>query len=282
MRCGQFQVETVKDFRQPSTVTPGNQWTYDRVTERVILLVEKNGDTRYNATVSGQTKIRTYLDFVIEAEKDIIRREGYWQWLLREQRIYLKNGVVDYEGPEDLGEIDYIRPGNFTGPPLVGMDSWTFQQRIGSVARATAGNPNVWILGQESVNNRKTITLFPTPLVSTTSVSNNDDPYVIIRYFARMLRPYEPDVQIPFVPQEHIDVLVYGAAAHALMIDSDAENANLYAQAYQAKMQALRRANNRPISGRGSMIRHASNVYQSTATSRVPLLRAEQLSLLTL
>jgi hypothetical protein len=281
MRCNLFQVETVKDFRQPVTVTPGNYWTYDRVTARVITLVEKSGDARYNATDSGQTKINTYLDFVVEAEKDIIRREGYFQWLLREQRIYLKDGVSDYEGPEDLGLIEYVRPGNFTGGTLREVESWLFHQQLTATANS-AGRPSIYTLGPDSPNNRKTLRLYPCPLISPTTIANNDDPYIIVRYYAKMLRPNEPDVQIPFVPQDHIDVLVYGAAAHALLLDPDSENAQMFAQVYATKVKHLTRANNRPMADRQIAMRHLADVVRSSGVSRDPLLRIEQLTTLTI
>ncbi len=52
MRCHLFEVQTVKDFHRPASVVPSNLWTYDRVIDRVILLVEKDGDATFAPTHS--------------------------------------------------------------------------------------------------------------------------------------------------------------------------------------------------------------------------------------
>ena len=277
MRCGLFSAETVKDFRRPVTAAPGNFYTYNNVVTRVITLVEKDGDARYNATNAGQTKIDTYLDFVLEAEAHIIRREGYYHWLYRESRIYLQDQTKQYEMPEDCGLIELVRPGNFSGTPLHQVDRWQFAQRVGNIEQ-TGGKPAIYRMVEESVNNRPTLELFPIPLISSIRPADPDDePYLVCNYFARRLRPAEPDIQIPYVPQEHIDVLIYGAAAHAMMLDTDPQNAQAFAAVFESKLGDLRRENNRKVSGNQTVAVSAADAFPSTGTTRVPLLRSTQL-----
>ena len=89
-------------------------------------------------------------------------------------------------------------------------------------------------------------------------------------------------MQIPFVPQEHIDVLIWGAAAHALVLDTDDANSQRVAAVYGSKLRDLRRENNRKVSGQQSIFRSAGDVIRPDARSRVPMLRATQLETLLL
>ncbi len=90
----------------------------------------------------------------------------------------------------------------------------------------------------------------------------------------------QPDVQIPYVPQEHMDVLIYGATYHALLLDTDPNNAQAFGQRYERKLASIRRENNRKASTRRSVMRSVADVFQPNITSRIPLLRATQLETL--
>jgi len=271
MRCHWFSTQTIKDFRRPVTVTPPNQMTYQRVVERVIAIVEKNGDAKYTATTAGQTKIDAYLGFVTDAEKHIIRKEGYYQWLLRESRIYLKDGVSIYELPEDLALLNQLRPGSWGGVPFVEMTLDAFYNRFGTQGQS-GGNPQVYIMGEESVNNRKTFTLWPTPVIAS-----GVDVYIVADYYARPLYPSEPDVQIPYVPQDHIDVLIWGAAAHGLLLDTDPTNAQAVSAVFESKLADLRRENNRKVSTRTTVLRSAADARVPQNSIQGPVTRIASL-----
>jgi hypothetical protein len=282
MRCGLFQAETIKDFRRPVITTPGNFYTYRQVTNRVITLVEKNGDARYTATGAGATKLDTYLQFVLEAEADIIREEGYYHWLYRTSNIFLRDEESTYELPEDTGLIEIVRPGNWQNIPLQEMEQHLFYTKIAGILNTT-GRPTIYTLDEESVNNRKRIIVFPVPnveAINTIGADAEQDPFMVVSYYARRLRPNEPDVQIPYVPQEHIDVLIYGATYHALLLDTDPNNAQAFGQRYQRKLSSIRRENNRKAASRRSVMRSVADIFQPNITSRIPLLRATQLETL--
>jgi len=277
MRCTLFSVQTVKDFRRPVNVTPHNLMTYDRVVDRVILLVEKDGDARYNATNSGATKRQTYLQFVLEAEADIIRTEGYYGWLRRTEKIYLVDQQSTYELPENLGEIEMVRPGNFVAGPLREMQPFDFHQAIAGRAD-TGGKPSVYIMEPSQVNDRMMIRVFPAALID--SIDTNDTSegaHLAVDYYARQVFPSTPSMELPFVPQMDIDVLIYGAAAHATLTDTDEVNSSRLATVYAVKLAGLRRRNNRKVSGRQTIMRSAADVFVETEGTRVPLLRATQL-----
>ncbi len=285
LRCGLFSAETFLDVRRPVRVTPGSFFTYTRVVNRIILLVEKDGDAKYNATTGGQTKFDTYLQFCMEGEADIIRKEGYFDWLRREQRIYLKDQVADYELPEDTGLLDIVRPGNWNNIPLRELNNVIFRERLAGVTQ-TGGRPTIYTKIQEGPNNRPRISLFPTPLLTSISATNSqgsttdpppEDPFLVIEYFARQLRPLEPDIEIPFIPQQHIDVLIYAGAAHAMILDTDPNNMQAMASIYGAKLKDLRRANNRKVGSSQTKMVSAADLFQPNVVSRIPLLRSTQL-----
>lgn len=276
LRCGIFSCETITDIRRPTHVFPGTQFTYTRVVNRVITLVEKDGDAKYNATTGAQTKFDTYLQFVMEAEAEIIREEGYWQWLFREEKIYLKNSVDSYEMPANFGELSYIRPGNWQGRPLNEVQPIEFYRYLQGVTQS-GGAPRVFMRKGYGPNNQTEVQVYPVPLIaSMVETDANEDPYMVVGYYARQLFPYEPDTQIPFVPQEDIDVLIYCAAAHALILDTDMENAQAMAAMYMKKSQNLRRKNNRNITNR-VVIRSAADVFMGNIANQIPLTRSASL-----
>lgn len=284
LRVGIFSAETFLDVRRPVHVTPGAFFTYREVTNRVITLVEKDGDGKYNATTGGTTKFDTYLQFVLEAEADLIRKEGYYDFLKREQRVYLADQQRDYEMPEDLGLLDMIRPGNWNNTPLVELTNVSFRQRLGGVTQQ-GGRPTIYTRAQDGPNNRPVFSLFPIPTFNAITTINptsgdptpQEDPYLVVEYFARQLRPSEPDVQIPFIPQQHMDVLIYGAAAHALLLDTDQNNMQAFAAVYASKLKDLRRQNNRKVGSNRTVMVSAADIFQPNASTRTPLLRSTQL-----
>lgn len=271
LRVGQFQVQTVKDLRRPVTLQPGNMMTYLEVTNRVITLAEKNGDSRYNATTAGTTKFATYLAFVFEAETDIIKEQGYWAFLRREQMLYLSDGVSDYEVPIDCGEVTTIRPG-WNQPPFTALDATMFHRRFGPAIQ-TSGRPVAYAMSGMGPDDRQTFRLFPVPQVPIGA----ETPFIWIDYFARALRPdpAEADVLIPLIPQEHIDVLVYGAAAHALLLNTDSNDTQHFAMVYGVKLAKMKRSDNRRSVL--TVARSAADVLNPIQQTRLPLTRTGQL-----
>lgn len=275
MTCELFECETIADVEPARTSTPSNLDTYERVTQRVITLVEKNGDSKYTATLNGQTKLQTYLGFVIEAEKDIIRREGYWQWLYKEERVYLVNGQTDYELPENCGELELVRPGNWNAVPLKELTRNEFNMAVGNTTGG--GQPLIFSRVSPGPNNRIAVRLWPAPAVKVLT-----DVWIVAEYFARVLFPATPSTQLPFIPQEHTDVLVYKAAALALLLDSDQENAASFRSIADEKLASLRVANNRKGATRQTVMRSMADVRYPEIFRQVPLLRTAQLGHLVL
>lgn len=277
LRCGVFSCETFADVHKPVSVAPGGAMTYTRVVNRVITLVEKDGDAKYNASTGGQTKFDTYLQFVLEAEADIIRKEGYYQWLRKEERIYLSNSIDEYEMPANFGELEFIRPGNWNGGPLREVTPFEFFTSLQGATQA-GGTPQVFYRQDTGPNDILRVKIYPCPLIEQVQQPGQTvDPYMIVAYYARQLWPDEPDVQLPFVPANDIDVLIYGAAAHALLLDTDQENAANMGAVYLNKLRDLRRRNNRLLTNRVTM-RSAADVYNGNLAGQIPLTRAASLN----
>ena len=190
----------------------------------------------------------------------------------RHSKIYLSNGVDTYELPENLGELEFLRPGNWNAGPLVEFEPHRFYARLQG-ATQSGGQPNCFIRTEPGPNNRMQVKLFPTPIIGDESPVADNNPFLVVEYFARQLRPFEPDAEIPFVPQEDIDVLVYGAAAHALLLDTDDANSQRMAAVFGEKLKDIRRKNNRLITNR-TIIRSAADIPRGEL---VPLTRAASL-----
>lgn len=277
LRCGLFSCESFSEIRRPVSVAPGGRMTYTRVVNRVITLVEKDGDAKYNASTAGQTKFDTYLQFVLEAEADIIRKEGYYEWLRREEKIYLSDGVDEYEMPANYGELEFLRPGNWNAGPLREVSPQIFFQSLQGVTQA-GGQPSVFYRKDVGPNEILRVKIYPKPLIQqVTQPGASEDPFIIASYYARQLWPSEPDVELPFVPANDIDVLIYGAAAHALLLDTDNDNAANFGAVYMKKLGDLRRRNNRMLTQRLT-IRSAADVYRGNPAGQIPLTRAGSLN----
>jgi hypothetical protein len=276
LRCGIFSCETFLEIRRPVQVSPGGKFTYTRVVNRVITLVEKDGDAKYNATTGAATKFDTYLQFVLEAEADIIREEGYYEWLRREAKIYLTNGVDTYEMPWNFGELEFIRPGNWNNRPLTEVTPIALYNLLNGVTQS-GGQPRVFIRTEPGPNEILQVRIYPSPIIQQVTLPNQtEDPYLRVSYFARQVWPHEPDVELPFVPSSDIDVLIYAAAAHALLLDTDQENAANMGAVYMRKSRSLRRKNNRLITNRIGL-RSAADVFRGNVGNQIPLTRANSL-----
>ncbi len=204
------------------------------------------------------------------------REVGYYEWLRRSQKVYMADGKAVYELPADLGVLDFVRP-SWNSVPLAEANEWRFHNRIAGIER-TGGRPQLYRMEEQSVDNRLRIRVFPVPDV--TNDTQTEDDHLIVEYFARQLYPDEPDVQVPLIPQEHIDVLAYGAAAHALLIDQNSANAQMFGQTFASKMSQLKRDAHRKVSDGHSVMRSVADEYKPNIRSRIPLLRSTQLETL--
>jgi len=276
MMCHLFQVETVKDIAPPRVSTPANRWTYGRVAERTILLVEKQGDAKYTASLNGQTKKTHFLDFVYEAEREILAAEGYWWFMLREgRRVYLSDGEQNYELPEDCGEVISIRPGNWDSTPLVVMVDDAQWGRSLAGSSNTTGFPRMFRYITSEANDRRTVQLWPTPAIDDSQYTSGL--YMLIDYYARQFEPANPDSQVPLIPQEHIDVLTYKAASLALTLDTDPNNMQLMSQIATSKFMVMRRRNNRKVGDGRTVMRYEGNVLNADRHSLIPSTRLSSL-----
>jgi hypothetical protein len=221
------------------------------------------------------------LQFVLEAEAEIIREEGYWEWLRREQKIYLQNGVDTYEMPADYGELEYIRPGNWNNRPLTEIQPVDFYNMLNGVTQS-GGQPRVFLRVQPGPNEILQIRIYPKPVIQqVTSPGQTEDPFMFVQYFARQLWPYEPDAELPFVPASDIDVLIYKAAAAALLLDTDPDNREAMMAEASRKVGSLRRKNNRNMTNRISF-KSAADVFRGNVSGQIPLTRAASLDSLLL
>lgn len=271
MICLLFEAETIKDNAPARSSSPKNRWTYDRCAERVILLVEKAGDSKYAASSRGQAKKLAYLDFLYEAERYIIAREGYHPFLLRNGRVHLKADTDTYELPENCGEVLAIYPGNFSGQPFREMLPNDFAQLLASRG-GSAGDPAVFRYVESPANDRLAIKFYPVP--KRDALTDGTPLYFTLDYYARFVEPEDPAQQVPLIPQEHIEVLTYFAAARAFLNDQDQNTAMTMRQAAEEHYQVMVRSGNRRYASRQARIVPASQLSQGRLG---PLTRVDSL-----
>lgn len=275
MGCYLFETETVIDIAPARTQLPANLWTYDKCAQEAILIVEKQGDAKYTSSLNGTTKLNVFRNFVYLAEKEILRREGYYRFLQRTAQVHMKGGERFYELPENCGEVISIVPGNWSGAPLSELEVTQFSRSLAGFTTGT-GRPMVYRHTEPGANLRERIEVFPTPVLDDTGADDNPL-YVLVMYYARHLEPVDPARQVPFIPQEGIDALIWKAAADALMLDTDGENADRVLAQAETRIKSLTRMNNRKHGARQTVMRSAADVLQPDAHHRIPQLRATQL-----
>lgn len=270
MACDIFEVETVQDFTSPRVTTPSNFMTYSRVGQRVALLVEKDGNTDFTATSQSQARLNVYLDFVYEAEQEILRKEGYWKFLERTSTFFLIANQASYELPENLDMTYGVQ--RITAPtrpyPMVLQSD--FRISVPNPAE-TGAIPQIAIQFGVGPNGR--------PVLHFQSIPNalSDGVEVEVDYYARWIRPSDPASEIPLIPQQHIDVLIYKAAALAGSYATSAQKVVQWDAAAGQKLMDLIRWNNRKI-GRQTVMRHVMDTPDPSLHSLYPLTRAAQLS----
>lgn len=280
MLCHLFEAETVKDTAPARTSHPSNRWTYGRIAERAILLVEKQGDAKYSASLNGQTKRTIYLDFVYEAEREILSMVGYWWFLYRTGRkVYLKNNEAITELPEDCGEILAVTPGNWDAPPLSRVEDAQWGRVLAGTKSTIGGQPRIYRPVTPEVNDRPSIELWPVPSPSDApnNTEESDTLFIEVDYYARHIEPYDPDTQVPFIPQDHADVLIYKAAALALALDTDPQNIQVMDGMAERKLIRLRRKNERKVGDYRTTMRYEGHVMNRDRHSLVPQTRLTSL-----
>jgi len=267
MSCHAFEVETIKDYARPTVTSPANYYTYRRVAERVALLIEKDGDTKFTATARALARLEVYEQFVFEAEQEIIRLEGYWSWLERKSSIFSVPDQSDYELPENvqlpLGVYRKTAPAR----PLKIILEYDRRELIPNAVGT--GIPMIVVFYGTGVNDRINMILTPTP-------SEAEAEYEIL-YYARWVHPNDTTMELPLVPQEDMDVLIYGACAMATAHNTDPNDTQSFKAFAQSKVQGLRRKNNRKV-GRRTIMRHVTDRPDPALHSLYPLTRAAQLS----
>ena len=270
MACHKFEAETVQDFAPPAVTTPDNYYTYQRVAERVALLVEKDGDTVFTATERTQARLNVYQNFVEEAEREILRKEGYWAFLERTSSFFLVANQALYELPENVSIVRGFQRLTQPTRPLPIVLQKEFREFVPNPAE-TGAIPQITVVYGVGPNGRPVVRFANTP------DSSSDGVEIAFDYYARFIRPSDPARQIPLIPQEHIDVLIYGAAAKAGPFATSAEKVVAWDQFAKELLKDLIRNNNRPI-GRRIILRHVLDMPDPSLTSLYPLTRAAQLS----
>jgi hypothetical protein len=273
MACHLFEVETTRDIAPSRVAHPSNRWTYDRCAQGAILIAEKQGDAKYTASFNGQTKLAVFRDFIYWAEKEILRIEGFWRWLLREGDVFLEGDQRIYELPENLGEAISISPGNWSAPPLAEVESTEYARILTGFATGS-GRPRLFRYIEPGPNLRKRIEVFPVPVAAA---AGQDAQFLHIKFYTRHLEPIHPESQVPFVPQEFVDALIYKAASEALLLDTDIDNQQAVQAIATQKIASMVRENNRKYGGRTTVMRSASDVFKGDVHHRIPQLRVTQL-----
>ncbi len=270
MTCWKFETETVQDFTAPTVTAPQNYMTYQRVAERVALLIEKDGNTQFTATNQGQRRLVVYQDFVYEAEMEILRKEGYWKFLERTSNFFLVANQAEYELPENVDMVYGFARLTAPSRPYASVLQKEFREFVPNPSE-TGSIPQITVQYGVGVNGRPVVRFASTPNDQANGVE------VAVDYYARFIRPSDPTSEIPLIPQQHIHALIYKAASMAGPYATSAQKVLQWDNLAAQKLQDLVRWNNRKMN-RTTLMRHVADRPDPSLHSLFPLTRAAQLS----
>ena len=129
---------------------------------------------------------------------------------------------------------------SWTQPPLQQIDPEAWDRTIFQ-QRGITGRPRRFREATPQVNDRTTIEVWPIPRAEEEA----ENLYLLVDFYARHHRAVDPDAQVPLIPQQHMNVLIYTAAALAMVLDTDMNNMSALAQVSAKLTSELVRVNNR-------------------------------------
>lgn len=173
-----------------------------------------------NDTEDAQTTLinAVYRDVLLE------RR---WPWLRRQATVPLpaQASSADLLLIADLRDVDAIHIEGFEDPVFIEVENFRAYRYADNRSR---GRPQAWTLTPDRIE------VWP---------SADRDYELVVDYIAAAPRLVS-EFDVPVIPEQHHDVLVYGAAARMAIRERDTDQRQLMAAEYERALARLRAASN--------------------------------------
>jgi hypothetical protein len=200
---------------RPARVVPeeGDQVDVNLAELRDTLAAHGYGDD----TADAQTLL------INSAYRDVAL-ERRWPWLQQQATLQLDAGssALDLSSVSDLRDVDAVRVPGHSDPDfrdLQELRSYASQDNL------SLGLPSLWSLAKP-----RTIAVYPAA----------DRSYTVVVDYIMTISPLVSDGDIPVLPVEHHDVLVYGAIARMGIRERDADVRQLMMADYERALNKLR------------------------------------------
>jgi len=155
--------------------------------------------------------------------------ERRWPWLQRTVDILIDRDTSQVDlafSAPDAREIDAVYVVGHSSPAFVPYGDFV---ALTAARPAAHGVPTAWSLSRPWL-----LELHPTP----------DRAYRLRVAYIAIVTPLRNDFDVPVIPEQHHDVLVYGAAAKMGIRERDTDQSQLMSAAYERALARLRAASN--------------------------------------
>ncbi len=230
--------------------------TFGDLIYEVGFRVDRSGNSQFSAAMLGE--------FINHAQAEVCIAEGFWKWLRRSLCFTTAQGAQVLELPAHVAMI-YDLTETSSGRQLAKCNLQDINRT--DPARARSGVPSAYA-EQGSGDNGGLVIIFDRTTGGCYSM--------VLDFYAKHV-PMVDDSDLPLVPPEYVEVLIWGALERAFQHSDDQKGFGM-AMAKKAEMiRLMRRDNQRTAKGLTMM-----TVANQTARSKVfqgagPVTRAEQL-----
>jgi hypothetical protein len=235
---------------------------------RLMTLADLAYHVAYRLDRAGNSQMdRDYLkDFVNFAQDEVYNELLPWRWAFREMSFVTKAGVACYELPAYVAML-YDVVNSSLGMQLAGVREQDLNRT--EPARDRTGGPYAFTVTGRGDFGGLVVRMNPTP---------SGQAVILLPYYARSV-PMTEDNDIPLIPPNWLEILIFGALKRASQYDTDGQFYQECDRSWERMMNRMKRANYSDVKS-APRIRVDNDLMRDKAVSVVgPVLRSQQLGL---
>lgn len=183
----------------------------------------------FNYGTADRTRIKTFINM---AYRDLIKRHR-WSWLEESTTVTTTAGQVStsLSGVTDLMEFGRLRRASATtsvDPEYIDWNEWSKDFHRNVASQLPQGTPTKYSYWEGVIYWDKT----------------PDATYTYTLYYWKRPVDLSADADVPLIPEQERDVLVFGALYYAALRDNDLPRMNQYQQLYEGMVAQMWRSDN--------------------------------------
>jgi hypothetical protein len=218
--------------------------------------LDRGGDSQFSAAMLGE--------FINHAQNEVCAFEGYWKWLDRVMCFVTNSDMQDVELPAYV-QMVYDLTEKTNGRQLGRCNLQDINRT--DPTRARTGVPTAYAERGRGDNGG---------LVLCLDRKCGGQYSMVLDFYAKPC-PMVEDTDLPMVPPEYIEVLIWGALERAFQHSDDLKGFQMASNMKTRWLMLMRRANQRSTKGLLRMITANEQVRTAVVAGAGPVTRAQQL-----